>query len=99
MAVTVTIRAHLKGDISAMQAVHDRVTGATREMAIKAGDISHHVYLGAQDSREFLGIDVWQSSEQADAFASDPRIQEFFGELFEGPPEVSVWADPGWNQW
>jgi hypothetical protein len=24
---------------------------------------------------------------------------EFFSQLFEGQPEVSVWVHPGWNQW
>src|SRR5216684_2033028 len=99
MAVTITIRARLKGDAKSMQQVHDQVTGATKEMARQAGDISHRVFLSAQDDREFLGIDVWQSAEQAQAFAGDPRIQEFFGQLLEGPREVTAWVDPGWNQW
>jgi quinol monooxygenase YgiN len=99
MAVTITIRARLKGDQAAMQAIHDQVTGATKEMARQAGDISHKVYLNPADPRDFLGIDVWQSAEQAQAFAGDPRIQEFFGQLFEGAPEVMAWADSGWNQW
>ncbi len=37
--------------------------------------------------------------EQAQAFSADPRIQQFFGQLFEGTPEITVWADSGWNQW
>ncbi len=99
MAVTITIRARLKGDQAAMQKIHDQVTGATKEMAKQAGDISHQVFLNPTDPRDFLGIDVWQSPEQAQAFASDPRIQEFFGQLFEGAPEVTAWVDSGWNQW
>ena len=99
MAVTITIRAGLKGDQAAMQKIHDQVTGATQEMAKQAGDISHEVFLNPMDERDFLGIDVWQSAEQAQAFAADPRIQEFFGQLFEGPPEVTAWVDSGWNRW
>ena len=99
MAVTITIRARLKGDQASMQKVHDQVTGATKEMAKQAGDIEHKVFLNPMDERDFLGIDVWQSAEQAQAFASDPRIQEFFGQLFEGQPEVTAWVDSGWNQW
>ena len=99
MAVTITIRARLKGDPASIRKIHDEVTGATKEMARQAGDISHVVYLSAQDEREFLGIDVWQSAEQAQAFAGSPQIQEFFGRMFEGAPEVTIWGDPGWNKW
>jgi quinol monooxygenase YgiN len=99
MAVTITIRARLKGDTRSMQQVHDQVTGATKEMAKQAGDISHVVFLNPQDQHEFLGIDTWQSAEQAQAFAGSPQIQDFFGQLFEGQPEVKVWAESGWNKW
>jgi quinol monooxygenase YgiN len=99
MAVTITIRARLKGEPKSMQTIHDEVTGATKEMARQAGDISHQVFLNPRDEREFLGIDVWQTAEQAEAFSSDPRIQAFFAQLFDGTPEVTSWIDPGWNQW
>ena len=99
MAVTITIRARLKGEPRSMQQVHDQVTGATKDMAKQAGDISHVVFLQPQDQREFLGIDTLQSAEQAQAFAGSPQIQEFFGKLFEGQPEVTVWAESGWNKW
>jgi quinol monooxygenase YgiN len=99
MAVTITIRARLKGDQAAMQKVHDQVTGATKEMARQAGDISHQVFLNPMDPRDFLGIDVWQTPEQAQAFGGSPQIQEFFAQLFEGQPEVTAWVDSGWNQW
>ena len=99
MPVTITIRARLKGDVSSMKKIHDQVTGATKEMARQAGDISHIVYLNPQDQNEFLGIDTWQSAEQAQAFAGSPQIQEFFGQLFDGQPEVMVWSESGWNKW
>ena len=99
MAVTITIRARLKGDQVAMKKIHDEVTGATQELARQAGDISHHVFLNPMDARDFLGIDVWQTAEQAQAFAADPRIQQFFAQLFEGAPEVTAWVESGWNVW
>ena len=99
MAVTITIRARLKSDPKSIQKIHDEVTGATKEMARQAGDLSHAVYLNAQDPRDFLGIDTWQSAEQAQAFAGSPQIVEFFGRMFEGEPEVKIWRDSGWNQW
>jgi hypothetical protein len=51
------------------------------------------------DDRDFLGIDVWQTAEQAQAFAGSPQIQDFFAQLFEGQPDVVAWVDSGWNQW
>ena len=99
MAVTITIRARLKSDAKTIQKIHDEVTSATKEMARQAGDISHMVYLDAQNHRDFLGIDVWQSPEQAQAFAGSPQILEFFGRMFEGQPEIAIWTDPGWNKW
>lgn len=99
MAVTITIRARLKADPSSIQKIHDQVTGATKEMARQAGDLTHVVYLNPQDRREFLGIDTWQSAEKAQAFAGSPQIQEFFSQMFDGEPEVKVWAESGWNKW
>ena len=99
MAVTITVRARLKAAPETIQKIHDEVTGATKDMARQAGDISHVVYLDAQDPHEFLGIDTWQSAEQAQAFAGSPQIQEFFGNMFAGQPEVRVWTESGWNKW
>ena len=99
MAVTISIRARLKSDPESIRKIHDEVTGATKEMARQAGDLTHVVYLNPQDRREFLGIDTWQSAEQAQAFSANPQIQEFFGKMFEGQPEVKVWAESGWNKW
>lgn len=97
--VSVVIRARLKGDPAAAKQLHDQVTAATREMALAAGDISHHVFLDPADPGAFLGIDVWRSAEAVGAFASSPQIQEFFGQLFDGPPEVTVWVGSDWNEW
>src|SRR5262249_16995517 len=97
--VSVVVRARLKGSVGAAQQVHDQVTGATREQALAAGDISHRTFLNPADPMEFLGIDEWRSAEAAMAFASNPQIVEFFGQLFDGTPEVTIWASSGWNAW
>ena len=98
-AVTVTIRARLKSDQAIAKQLHDQVTGATREMAVAAGDISHHVFLNPMDPTDFLGIDEWKSADAVGAFASSPQIQEFFAQLFDGQPDVTVWVPSGWNEW
>jgi quinol monooxygenase YgiN len=97
--VTVTIRARLRDDPDAIRRIHDEVTGATKEMARKAGDISHRVYLNPQDRRDFLGIDEWESAEAVQTFSANPQIQEFFGQMFDGMPEVTIYEGAGWNEW
>jgi quinol monooxygenase YgiN len=99
MAVLVTIKGRLRDDSDAIRKIHDEVTAATKEMAMQAGDISHRVYLNPMDQRDFLGIDEWQSGEAVAAFSANPQIQEFFGRMFEGPPEVTVYEGSGWNEW
>jgi quinol monooxygenase YgiN len=99
MSVIVTVRARLKAEPESIQTLHDQVTAATKEMAQAAGDISHKVFLNPQDRRDFVGIDEWQSAEAFQKFSGDPKIMEFFGQLFEGQPQASVWENPGWNQW
>ena len=97
--VTVIIRARLRGDPAAARKLHDQVTAATKDMALAAGDLSHRVFLDPADPGAFLGIDEWRSAEAVQAFASSPQIADFFGQLFDGPPDVSVWASSGWNEW
>ena len=98
-AVTVIIRARLRGDPAAARQLHDQVTAATKEMALAAGDLSHLVFLNPADPGAFLGIDEWRSGEAVQAFASSPQITDFFGQLFDGPPDVTVWVPSGWNEW
>lgn len=97
--VLVTIRARLRDDPEAIRQIHDGVTAATKDMAVQAGDISHRIYLNPQDRRNFLGIDEWQSAEAVQAFSANPQIQEFFSQMFDGLPEVTVWEGAGWNEW
>ena len=99
MAVLVTIKARLRDDPDAIRKIHDEVTSATKDMAMQAGDLSHRVYLNPMDERDFLGIDEWRSAEAVQTFSANPQIQEFFGNMFEGTPEVTVYEDSGWNAW
>jgi quinol monooxygenase YgiN len=99
MAILVTVHARLRGDPASAKQLHDQVIGATREMALAAGDIGHRTYLNPRDPMDFLGIDEWQSAEQFQAFASNPQIAAFFGQLFDGQPEVQVWAPSDWQGW
>jgi quinol monooxygenase YgiN len=97
--VLVTIRGRLRDAPEAVKQIHDKVTAAAKEMAVQAGDLTHRVYLNPQDGRDFLGIDEWQSAEAVQAFSADPQIQELFGQMFEGMPEVTIYQGAGWNEW
>lgn len=99
MKYTVTVRARLKADQAAAKKYHDEVTRATKDQAKQAGDLTHKIFLDPQDPKAFLGIDEWSSLEGIQKFSGSPQIQEFFGNLFEGKPDVSVWVDSDWNQW
>ncbi len=99
MKYTVTVRARLKGDAAAAKALHDRVTGSTKDAAKQAGDLTHRVFLDPRDPKAFLGIDEWSSLEGIQGFAGSPQIKQFFADLFEGEPEVRVWVDSDWRQW
>lgn len=98
-AVTVVVRARLRGDPAAARQLHDQVTSATREQAVAAGDLSHRTFVSPADPGEFLGIDEWRSADAFQAFASNPQIAEFFGQLFDGQPDVTVWVSSRWNEW
>jgi len=97
--VLVTVKGRLRDDPDAIRQIHDSVTSATKDMAMQAGDVSHRVYLNPQDGNDFLGIDEWQSAEAVQAFSANPQIQEFFGQMFEGMPEVTIYEGAGWNEW
>ena len=99
MKYTVTIRAKLREGQTAAKKYHDDVTRATKAAARQAGDLTHAVYLDPKDPRAFLGIDTWGNLEGLQKFAGSPDIRDFFGELFDGEPEVRVWVDSDWNQW
>jgi quinol monooxygenase YgiN len=90
-AVTVIVRARLRGDLATARQLHDQVTGATREQGMAAGDLSHRTFVSAAEPDEFLGIDEWRSADAFQAFAANPQIAEFFGQLFDGQPDVTVW--------
>ncbi len=99
MKYTVTVRARLQGDQAAAKDLHDHVTGATKDAAKQAGDLTHRVFLDPRDPKAFYGVDEWSSLEGIQTFSASPQIKQFFSDLFEGEPEVRVWVDSDWRQW
>ncbi len=98
---TVVVKARLATDDPDLnQQAHDAVAGGSQEDAMAMGDLSHFVFLGMEDPQEFLAIDVWDNLENIPAFFENPDVQDAFGSIFEGPPEVATYDRPeGYTSW
>ena len=98
MRYVVTVRGMLKGYGKQAQKNHDATIAKVSPMSKPMGNTSHQTYLNTQNGKEFFAIDVWDNLEGIQKLYSDPNLAAEFGKLFEGQPEVTVWADTGWMQ-
>lgn len=98
MRYIVTVRGNLKGDAQQAHKVHDEIVAKVSPMGKSMGNTSHQAYLNVQNENEFFAIDFWDNLESIQKLYSDPQIGEEFGRMFEGQPEVTIWADSGWFQ-
>ncbi len=96
MRYIVTVRGMLKGDEKQAQKAHDDTVRKISPQGQTMGNTSHHAYLNTQNRKEFLAMDVWNNLEAIQKLYSDPNLGAEFAKLFEGQPEVTVWADSGW---
>ena len=90
------VRGKLKGNPKQAQKMHDATVEQLSAMTRPLGAIGHRPHLNPQDSSEFLAIDTWNNLEALQKFLSDPQVAAAFGELFEGMPDVSIWAESDW---
>jgi quinol monooxygenase YgiN len=88
----------LKGGSENAQAAHDDIVKKVSPMGKSMGNTSHQAYLKVQDNNEFFAIDVWDNLESIEKLYSDPNLATEFARMFEGQPEVTIWADSGWYQ-
>ena len=44
-----------------------------------------------------MAVDFWNNMEGIQKMYSDPNLAEEFGKLFDGEPEVVIWANSGWE--
>ncbi len=96
----VVVRGHLaEADPAKAQAAHDAVAAGGEAQVTAAGDIAHVVWTGLEDPREFLAVDIWQSTDNMEAVYTNPDFQAAFGALFDGPPTVVVHVSTDWHQW
>ncbi|MCI0347275.1 MAG: hypothetical protein L0221_17825 [Chloroflexi bacterium] len=99
MQFITTVRARLRdADPEAAMATHNGILGRLRPIGDSLGSTGHRVYANAQDPQEFLAIDSWSTIEGLQQFMGDPKVQAEIGGMFEGPPDVTVWAvRDGWT--
>ena len=91
------VRAKLKGtDPKTAQKVHDATVEQLSAMTRPMGATGHKAYLDPQKPMEFLAIDRWNNMEGMQKFLSDPKVAEALGGLFEGQPDITVWAELDW---
>ncbi len=98
MRYIVTVRGILKGGSAQAQKVHDAIVGGTSAMSKQMGNTSHQTYLNTQNNNEFMAMDFWDNLEAIQKLYSDPNLATEFAKMFEGQPQVTVWADAGWLQ-
>src|SRR5262245_20194144 len=98
-AYITTVRARLReADPTAAMEQHNGIVGRLQPQGEPLGATGHMVFGNAQDPREFLAIDSWNSIEGLQQFMGDPSVQAEIGGMFDGQPEVTVWAArDGWS--
>lgn len=94
-----TVRARLKdGDPKSAMEAHNAVVARLTPRNRPLGGVGHRVFGNVQDPQEFLAMDTWESIEGLQQAMGDPAVQAEIGSLFEGAPEVTVWAPrEGWT--
>lgn len=100
MKYIVSVRGMLKNAEEAKsQAVHDATIAMIGEMGRSMGNIGHRAYLNPQNRREFMAIDTWDNIEGPQKLLSNPDLATEFGKLFDGMPQVVIWAETEWAGW
>ncbi|MDQ7828747.1 MAG: hypothetical protein QN122_03025 [Armatimonadota bacterium] len=47
--------------------------------------------------REFLAIGRWESLEELQILMGNPAVDERIASMFDGAPQVTIWAEAGWK--
>lgn len=90
------VRGRLKGSPAEAKARHDATVEQLSAMTRPMGAVAHRPHLNPKDPKEFLAIDTWNNQEGLQKFMGDPKVAEAFGALFDGMPDISIWAESDW---
>jgi quinol monooxygenase YgiN len=85
-------------DTAENQAAHDMVAAGGKEPSMQAGNVAHVIFLGLEDERQFLAVDIWQSDTNMEAFYTNPDFVAAFAPLFESVSQP-VFQSTDWYQW
>lgn len=85
-------------DEEANHAAHDGVAAGGMEPSLMAGNVAHVVFLGLEDRRRFLAVDIWQSADNMEAFYGNPMFVQVFAPLFTSVSQP-VFVSTDWYQW
>jgi hypothetical protein len=99
MAYITIVRGRLaQADPSAAMARHNAIVAKLEPATRQMGATGHRAFASAEDPRDFLAIDMWESAEGPQRLMSDPAAAAELASLFEGGPNVTVWeAREGWT--
>jgi quinol monooxygenase YgiN len=98
MKYIVTVKGNLKGSAEQARKAHDEIVAKVSPMGKSMGNTGHQPYLNVQKGNEFFAVDFWDNIEGIQKLYSDPNLATEFAKMFEGQPEVTIWADSGWYQ-
>lgn len=100
MKFLVITRGRLKATTEAeADAAHKILFDKLSPIAKSLGNVGHLPFISARDGREVVVVDVWDRLETAEELMADPKTAEEMAVLFDGPPDVSIWRNPGWPQY
>ena len=100
MKFVVVVRGTLKSaDENESKATHNATILKVGPMFRQKGNVSHRAYLNPQNRREFMAIDIWDNAEGFQELLQDPALGAEFAKLFEGQPDVMMWAATDWEGW
>ncbi len=85
-------------DVTQNQMAHDMVASGGMAPAMQAGNVAHVVYLGLSDQRRFLAVDIWKSSDNIQAFYTNPQFVQAFAPLFDSVSQP-MFQSTDWHQW
>jgi len=99
MNYIVVVRGKLKGSPEQARQLHDQIVAMSSPISKSMGNIAHNPHLNLQNKAEFLSVDVWDNLENLQKLYSDPNLAAEFGKLFDGMPDITVWAESGWTKY
>ena len=85
-------------DSARAQEAHDQVASGGKQPSIDAGNVAHVVFLGLEDPRRFVAVDIWASADNIEPFYTNPDFRAAFEPLFESVTEP-VYQSTDWYQW